>query len=234
MRAYAVIMSVAAVAVCGAAIGGQQAVADGGGKASFDEIDVKRLNVVEADGKPRLVLANKEKSPSAVVDGVDLGNGGQRPGMIFYNSEGDESGGLVNDNAVGPDGKPTAYGHLSFDQYKQDQTMVLQYAEGQGRRGVGLRVQDRPDVPFTSYLDEFREIEKMPPGPERDKAMAAFQKKYPSPERVYIGKTVEKASALMLADGKGAPRILLRVGEDGDARIQFLDANGKVTRTIKG
>ncbi|MFF5212824.1 hypothetical protein [Streptosporangium sp. NPDC000396] len=234
MRAYTLIVSAATVVVCGAAIGGSRAaVAEGGGTAKFDEIEVKRLSVIEENGKPRMVLTNKKKSPSAVVNGVELGNAGTRPGMIFYNGEGDESGGLTTDT-TDADGKSLAYGHLSFDQYKQDQTLMLQYVEEQGKRGVGLRVQDRPDVPMTDYFEEFKKVQQMPPGPERDKARAALEKKYPAPQRVFLGKTFEKASALMLADGKGAPRIMLRVGEDGDPQIQFLDSKGKVTRTIKG
>lgn len=210
-----------------------EAAARDGGKVKFEEIEVQRINVVEADGKPRLVLSNKERSPGAIMNGVDLGNAGTRPGMTFYNGDGDESGGMGTDNGVA-DGKRWAVGQLAFDQHKQDQTLVLRYLEQDGVRGVGLAVHDRPETPLPETFQERKKIEQMPPGPERDQAMAAYQKKYPSPQRVFVGKNPDKSAALTLADGKGTPRMVLRVGQDGNPLIQFLNAKGKVTRTIKG
>lgn len=232
-RVYAVGAVVAAVAL-GVVIGGSgQAVAQDGGKTTFEEIDVQRINVVEPDGKPRLVLSNKVKSPAAVVNGVDLGNAGRRAGMTFYNAEGDEAGGMGVDSSV-VDGRQGAGGQLAFDQYKQDQTLILRYAEDQGKRGVGLTVQDRPDTPLSAMFEEYTKIQQMPPGPEQDKAMAELEKKYPSPKRAFFGKNPDKSVGLTLADGKGKPRIVLRVDDEGDPQIQFLNAKGKVTRTIKG
>ncbi|MEU7004549.1 hypothetical protein [Nonomuraea sp. NPDC046570] len=232
MRLY--LIGAVAAAVAGGVVlsGSGEAVAHG--KTTFGEIDVQRINVVEADGKPRLVLSNKAKSPGAVVNGVDLGNAGTRAGMIFYNGEGDESGGIGTDSGV-TDGKPWAFGQLAFDQHKQDQTLVLRYVEQeQGKRGVGLAVNDRPDVPLSDMFEEYKKIEQMSPGPEQDQAMAAFKAKYPSPQRAFLGKNTDKSSALVLADGKGTPRMVLRVDEDGHPQIQFLNAKGKITRTIKG
>lgn len=133
-----------------------EAVAQDGGKAKFDEIEVQRINVVEPDGTPRMVLSNKDRSPSVVVNGVDLGNAGTRPGMTFYNGEGDESGGLGTDNGVNG-GRPWAVGQLSFDQYEQDQTLVLRYMEQEGVRGVGLAVDDRPETPLPESFEEFKQ-----------------------------------------------------------------------------
>ncbi|WP_143121142.1 hypothetical protein [Streptosporangium canum] len=233
MRVCLITAVAAAVATAAIMANSGEAVAQDGGKAKFDEIEVQRINVVEPDGKPRMVLSNKERSPGVVVNGVDLGNAGTRPGMTFYNGEGDESGGLGTDNGVN-DGKPWAVGQLSFDQYKQDQTLVLRYMEQEGVRGVGLAVNDRPEAPLPESFEEYKKIEQMPPGPARDQAMAAYRKKYPSPQRVFIGKNPDKSSAVTLADGKGTPRIVMRVDQDGNPRIQFLNAKGKVTRTIKG
>ena len=65
-------------------------------KTHFSEIDVERLNIVEKDGKLRLVIANKELTPGPVERGVPFGYGsGRRTGFIFYNDEGTECGGLA-------------------------------------------------------------------------------------------------------------------------------------------
>src|SRR6185436_19028256 len=87
-------------------------------KAKFDEIDVGRINVREPDGKLRLVISNKAKSTGPIAHGKPFGYaGGTRGGLIFFNDEETENGGLIFSGAKTPDGKAEAVGHLSFDQY---------------------------------------------------------------------------------------------------------------------
>ncbi|MGE0555764.1 MAG: hypothetical protein AB7R55_20220, partial [Gemmatimonadales bacterium] len=63
---------------------------------TFDEIDVQRINVVEPDGSYRMVIANKAKSIGPIAYGKPFGYpGGTRPGIIFFNDEGTENGGLT-------------------------------------------------------------------------------------------------------------------------------------------
>jgi hypothetical protein len=40
-----------------------------GQKTKFDEIDVERINIVEKDGKLRLVLSNRDRSPAVLFKG---------------------------------------------------------------------------------------------------------------------------------------------------------------------
>src|SRR3979490_3305824 len=62
----------------------------------FQEINVERIKVVEKDGSLRLVISNNERSPGPIERGKPFGSpGGSRAGMIFYNEEGTENGGLV-------------------------------------------------------------------------------------------------------------------------------------------
>ena len=62
----------------------------------FDEIDVERINVVEKDGRVRLVIANSERQAVTVVDGQSiLPNRKRDAGLIFFNDEGDENGGMT-------------------------------------------------------------------------------------------------------------------------------------------
>jgi hypothetical protein len=119
----------------------------------FDEIDVERINVVERDGRVRLVLANSERQAPTVIEGRTIGAGRQRAaGMIFFNEEGDEVGGLVF-NGKQTEGVIRAGASLTFDQYRQDQTLALQYGEDGGHRQAGLAVIDRPDTSLAAIAD---------------------------------------------------------------------------------
>ena len=62
----------------------------------FKEIDVQRINVREPDGKLRMVISNSTLSPGPIAYGKPFGYpGGSRPGIIFYNDEETENGGLT-------------------------------------------------------------------------------------------------------------------------------------------
>src|SRR5262249_41362487 len=116
---------------------------------------------------------------------------------------------------------------LLFDQFRQDQTIGIQYVENNGRRAAGLQVWDRPDMPLTELLEKMDAVKKMPDGPEKTAAAKKLQEAAVSATRVVVGKS-EKRAVVMLADGKGRPRINLAVDAAGDARLEFLDETGKV------
>lgn len=71
------------------------------------------------------------------------------------------------------------------------------------------------------------------PEAERNKLFEQRQKDgYYLTSRLYLGKTRERDSMLNLKDAKGQSRLRLRVTADGAASIEFLDATGKVQRTV--
>lgn len=200
----------------------------------FGEIDVERVNIVEPDGKLRMVLSNKARSPGPIAYGKPFGYaGGNRPGIIFFNDEETENGGLTFGGQT-RDGKFESIGHLSFDQYNQDQVVYLQYIDENGKRRMGLTVADRADVPILGLVAERDSIEKMPDGPAKTAAM----QKWAAPrngvplfaQRVYVGRDPNRAAVLNLSDPQGRPRLRLRVDSLGAASVEFLDAAGKVVR----
>ena len=174
-------------------------------KVAFEEIDVERINIIEKDGRVRLVLSNADRQTPILVNGRNVTPGIKRPaGIIFFTDEGEESGGLVFSGGTQTGGAMTS---LTFNQYKQDQTVALRYIEGQGKRQAGLEVIDRPDVPLTSR-------------------QAALQ-------RMFVGKDRDGNARLVLSDAQARPRLTLSVGRDGDPRVEFLDAAGHVVRQLK-
>jgi hypothetical protein len=201
-------------------------------KPKFAEIDVERINVVEADGTVRLVVSNQARFPEVVLDGKTIKgrSGGKTAGLLFYNDRG-ECGGLSfggGDRA----GRHAANAGLMFDQYRQDQTVGIIYTDANGRRSAGLRVWDRPDMPLTELLDRVAAIKKMPDGPEKTEAARALERVGGAATRVVVGKSDTKAAVVMLADARGRPRIRLVVEADGDPRLEFLDETGKLTHRL--
>src|SRR5258706_10612036 len=89
-------------------------------KTKFTEIDVERINIVEPDGKLRLVISNAPRSIGPIYKGKPFGYaGGGRPGLIFFNDEGTENGGLTFTGKKNADGTYRASTGMSFDQFNQ-------------------------------------------------------------------------------------------------------------------
>lgn len=200
-------------------------------KTKFDEIDVERINIVESDGKLRMVLSNQGRYPDVMIDGKTIKGRqqGKAAGMLFYNEKG-ECGGLVFGSSERA-GAYSANSALLFDQYRQDQTIGIQYSDNNGKRSAGLRVWDRPDMPLTELLDKVAAVQKMPDGPEKTEAAKTLQETLASPTRLVVGKS-DKSALIMLADGKGRPRIKITVDAKGDPRMEFLDEAGKVIQRL--
>jgi hypothetical protein len=201
-------------------------------KPRFEEIDVERINVVEADGRVRLVVSNQARFPDVVLDGKTIKgrSGGKAAGLLFYSDAG-ECGGLSFGGGERA-GRPAANAGLMFDQYRQDQTVGIVYTEANGRRAAGLRVWDRPDLPLTELLDRLAAIKKMPDGPDKAAAVKRLEQAGGTATRVVVGTSDTKAAVVVLADARGRPRLRLTVEASGDPRLEFLDETGKVTHRL--
>src|SRR5207245_5944973 len=98
----------------------------------FQEIDVERINVVEPDGKLRLTISDAARSPGWVFHGKPYPGRPKGAGLIFFNDEGEEDGG-IGFGGRKVDGKVRAYGEIAFDRYEQDEAVTLSYDEREGR-----------------------------------------------------------------------------------------------------
>lgn len=202
----------------------------------FDQISVRRINIVEPDGTPRLIISDKAEFPGGFYKGKEF----TRPdrssaGMLFNDDEGTENGGMLIGGYRAPDGTFHSYGHLSFDGYEQDQSMSLDSDQDGDERFTTYQIND--NVGDTLITPEFTSalhaIKTMSDGPQKQAAIADFHKKYPPyalRKRASLGREVDKASVLRLCDPDGHTRILLRVAADGSPSMQFLDAAGAITQ----
>lgn len=197
----------------------------------FGEIDVERINVIEKDGKLKMVISNKERQHPGTMDGKTYDERkGQRPaGMIFFSEKGDEIGGLIFDGNTG-EGQG---GSLTFDKFRGDQTIQFLHNEDKdGNYFAGLRVNDQ-NMPLSDFIAKLDAINKLPTAEERQKASQEFRESGAATvSRLVIGKSRDKTSVIMMNDGKGKPRIKISVANDGTPKLDFLDESGKVIYSL--
>ena len=219
------------------------------GHAKFDVIDVERINILEPNGDYRMVLSNRPRSIGPIYKGQPFAYaGGGRPGIIFFNDEGTENGGLTftgsscnNGHSVttGGDCQPGSFRsstHMSFDQFNSDQVVNLDYNDNNGRRLMGFSINDRADFDIREIVRQRDSINMIADTVARNAALARlFAPRNGVPinaQRLFLGRDPSKAAVLNLADRNGKPRLRLVVDSLGAARVEFLDETGKVTNTI--
>jgi hypothetical protein len=202
----------------------------------FGEIDVERINVIERDGRLRLTISNLERASDPVINGKTRRRiGGNAAGLLFFNDDGEERGGLVysNNNAS-----------LTFDKYRQNEVLRLAYSENaQGSNG-GLSVIDRPNQPpseteVARMIEQESKLRSLAPA-ERQVAAAERMKELEAlcvasacgAPRLFSGKMSDRSAAVVLSDAVGRPRIRMAVTAAGAASLDFIDAAGKVIESF--
>ena len=162
-----------------------------------------RINVREPDGTLRMVISNHARLPGVIDRGTEHPPV-DRPyaGMLFYNDEGTENGGLVFGGRRNAKGEVVDSGvSLSFDRYgASSQFVQLAGVDDSKNHIVGLILSDTETT-----------------GNRR---------------RVFIGHDKEGVASVSLMDRNGRKRILLQVTPDGAPSISFLDADGKVVNQL--
>lgn len=203
---------------------------------TLEKLTVQRLDVVEPDGTPRFIISNSATQPGLIWGNKEFKHHSREGGgVLFFNREGDEVGGMSFDGGKTADGW-RAGGGLMFDQYKQDQTVGITYSDRNGQRQAGLRVWDRPEWNMGELLPLSDKAARATTDAEkqaiRQEMMAFAQSKGDmGGERLFAGKSLED-SVVRLNDKQGRPRLVMKVDGKGQPSIEFLDAEGKVTRKV--
>jgi hypothetical protein len=207
-------------------------------KDDFTEINAERINIIGENGKPVLVISNKRLMPGPSMNGKtyprDIVDGREyMSGMIFFNELGDEVGGLQYAGITKDDGGYSAVGHLSLDQWHQNQVLALDYNDKNGNRYAGMRVWDRPvNTSFDKMLDLMSEMKKAKGNPAKLDSLQNLWKQARDRgengvERMFIGSKNEVAQ-IQLKDKKGNVRARLYVDDNGNAKMEFLNDKGDV------
>jgi hypothetical protein len=172
-------------------------------KKTFDQIEAHQIRIVEPDGTLRMVISNHKSFPGIIVHGKEQAFDRPQAGMLFYNDEGSENGGLIFGGAMNPNGEvANAGGSLSFDRYGGNQEVQLIGVNDKEDRFAGLSISDSHPVEKTD------------------------------PSRLWVGRNEDGSAEIALMDSAGKKRLVLKVMANGESRISFLDSKGTVYRSI--
>jgi hypothetical protein len=200
---------------------------------AFDQVTVRRINLVEPDGTLRMVISNKSEFPGSFFKNKEIARVDRAvsAGMLFMNDEGTENGGLIFGGNKDKNGDVHSWGHLSFDEYQQDQTLTLDTSQDANTRSTRFQINDNGSGLITpEVIEGIEKIKAMPDSPEKNKAFGDFLAQHPINQqpRASMGRERDKSSDIRLRDPEGRTRILLRVAADGTPTMQFFSAEGKV------
>ena len=203
------------------------------GRRKLGEIDVERINVVEKDGRLRMVISNEERQHPGIANGKPIHRDGPRPpGIIFFNPHGDEMGGLI----FGENGETGHFGSLTFDKVRGDQTIGFRHLEGDnGKYQSGLEMWQQPYISSDVAMAKYQAASQIKDETARKAAIQALlDANLLTTRRLLLGKLRDDSVVLTLADIKGRPRINIQVQADGTPTLDFLDEKGKVTYSLPG
>ncbi len=197
------------------------------GNGNAKELTVERINIVEQDGKLRLVLSNRARQHPGRMDNRDFQKRDRPAGLIFFNDEGDECGGL----GYNGDKKEAAM-FMTMDQYKNDQIMVWSYDQnnipGQQYKSYGFALNDRDDLPFSKQVQYFDSLKTLKDTAAYNAGLSKYKAAGHLAQRMFLGKSKSGDVGLFLADSKGLPRLKIFINNKNQPVIQTLDEQGKI------
>ncbi len=199
----------------------------------FEEIYVERINIVEPDGKLKMVISNKQRQHPGMHDGHILDPRERPPGIIFFNEEQDEIGGLAFYGNKESGGNNL---FLSLDQYKNDQIMQLKQSSnenGDNQYGLQLWERDKKLTPVVlqKIMDSLDEE-----GYYYQQKMDYLRKMNDgnpiNEPRLFIGKKYNRETGLFVQDKSGNDRLRFYIDSDNAPRIEVLNEKGEVIKDI--
>lgn len=202
----------------------------------FKIIEAERVNIRERNGVLRAALSNS----SGFNEGQRAERGGVSfSGLMFYNEEGQEEGGLVySGKGLSPSGQDADV-TLTMDQYRQDQNVYLHHEEHKDSLGFriedGLSVNARPD--WTAIKDEYgiyAEMERLSPQQWDELRLKSLQAGKISSNRLFFGVKRGDSNGVSYDDTGvfiknkwGRNAIKLYVDSDNKPHFEVYDPLGK-------
>lgn len=194
---------VAALGIAGVLIAATSPPAD----ARFATVTAERINIVEPDGIYRMVLTNGARTPGPMLEARDGAKEGVRNfpfgGVILYDRRGQEQGGFGT-------GAKEGVGSMTVH--------ALDWPGGEGG-GFGEAIASFRRIDAAGEASSGIMLMDRPPA-------GADPTDGVDRRRIKI-QTLSRDAEVLIADAAGKDRIRLRVGRDGEAFMEILDADGK-------
>lgn len=214
-------LTIAAITLIAATTGGRNAV--------LGTLTVHRINVIDNEGHRAMVITNHDDFPPPIVNGKpEVRKGGDNEsGIVFYNQMGNEQGALLWDGVA--HGNHSSSGVvLSYDTADTDQLMQMDDLDDNGTHEAYLRGWSRVPHEETVLSRYEAEYVNAKSAAQRAAVVRQARKATPVASRFFVGYAADQNAAVILDDAKGKPRVKLFVTPGGKARLQFLNAAGRV------
>lgn len=195
-------------------------------KEIMKELNVEKLNICEADGSIKLSLFNSQNIPSLILENEDLLPGHRSKdgvsGLMFYNNEGDECGGLIYGSNVDSEGNIDMGMSLTFDKFKQDQVLQLHLQKQNELEQYGISIYDRPSCSIRTSLDLLKTYHKESNETKKQETLKELQKD--NQKRIFVGHDFDGETKISLYNKKGQEKIKFFIDNNGEAAVTI---NGK-------
>jgi hypothetical protein len=206
----------------------------------FGTIDVERINIVESDGTVKMIITNVEQFPNGetkINDIMTNKNRKKRSGMLYFNEDGLECGGLIYDGAKNENGHNSGLS-LTYDRYDGDQVMQLLTTDeerGDERRvSSALMFSDRTaNVSREEHDKIMAEIDSIKDKKLRRKKYREYadQGLIGGTPRIMLGKTGSQNNGLFLFGDNGKTKAMFYVDKSNNVKLEVYDDQGNVTNS---
>jgi hypothetical protein len=201
----------------------------------FKVINAERINIREKNGILKAALSNS----AGFNEGQRADQGAVRlSGLMFYNEEGQETGGLVYLGKAIPGGQDADV-TLTMDQYNQDQNIYLHHVEHKDSSGSsiedGLTINSRPD--WKGIKEEYsiyNKMDKLSPNDREELKLKSLQAGKISTRRAFYGvrrgvtnQEPYDDAGLFLKNKWGRDAIKIYVDKDNKPHFEIYDSYGK-------
>lgn len=202
----------------------------------FDEITVKKINLIGEDGSLRMVLSNEARQHPGRIDGKDLPKRDRGAGILYFNYDGDECGGLLYGNS-NKDSVIASSLSFTMDQYKQDQSIQLlnsEYIEnGKAIIERGLSISEYPiGSNLGETIQKVEEFSKIKDEKQRNEKIEEYMKVNGGKSRMFIGRSGQNNTGIFLRDNEGKTKIKIYVNANGSPIIEVLSKTGKFVNIV--
>lgn len=202
---------------------------------NVDELTLKRINLVGEDGSLRMVISNETRQHPGRMDGKDLPKRDRPAGIIFFNNEGDECGGIIS-GVDKKEGVVNSGMSFTMDNYRNDQVVQIlnneTYENGNVEIIRGLIFNEFPlGSNFTTFLNKYEELEKTKDPQKKEEITKELQNES-ARKRLFIGRNSNDDNGLFLYDPAGKLKMKIYIDKTGNPKIEVIDKEGKIKTIV--